>query len=121
MRVSEVDERDSSWEDHAPVFRVYVFRGGERAHHSWATSTYDVEDADLLDVATWAQQQVGNSGLYAIALVRRESGIDTGTAEKGLVWLIGNDANDELVSPRAVAAHARMTRLRGKRMTFVDP
>ena len=51
MRVREIDERDSSWEDHDPVFRVYLLRGGEGPGRGWATWTYNVDDADLIDVA----------------------------------------------------------------------
>ena len=116
MRVREVDERDSSWEDQDPVFRVYVFRGGGRPTRSWTTSTYDVEDADLLDVAQWAQTKVGNSGLYAIALLGGEK--REGPSGQGLVWLIGGDANDEPHTGREAAAHERMRALRHQPITF---
>jgi hypothetical protein len=45
MRVEPADERDSSWEDFDPRFRVYLF---DTAHA--VTSTYDITDADVLDV-----------------------------------------------------------------------
>ncbi|MER7070575.1 hypothetical protein [Terrabacter sp. NPDC000476] len=118
MRIREVDERDSSWEDHNPVFRVYLFRGGEHPDTSWTTWTYDVEDADLLGVAQWAQQEVAGSGLYAVALVGHASAAPNEPLRKGLVWLIGNDANGEPLSPRESAARKRMNELRGKSITF---
>lgn len=36
MRIRELDERDGSWEDHAPVFWAYLFRGAEESG-SWTT------------------------------------------------------------------------------------
>lgn len=116
MRVREVDERDSSWEDNEPVFRVYLFRGGEYPGSSWTTWTYDVDDADLLDVAQWAQREVGDSGLYAVALVSHDYPSPDGSRRKGLVWLIGNDANGEPLNPRETAAQDRMRTLRGKQI-----
>jgi len=116
MRFREVDERDSSWENDHPVFRVYLFRGGERPNSSWTTWTYDVEDGDVLDVAQWAQTKVGDSGLYAIALVSGETA--EGSSDKGLIWLIGNDANAEPCTDREIAAHGRMAALRGQRITY---
>ncbi len=120
MRVREVDERDSSWEDHRPIFRVYLFRGGEHRPSSWTTWTYDVEDADLIDVAQWAQAKVGDSGLYAVALVRQEAGFSNEGPQKGLVWLIGNDANDEPFAQPHFAARERMTALRDKPIFTIE-
>ena len=118
MRVHEVDERDSSWEDQNPVFRVYLFRGGEHLDASWTTWTYDIEGADLIEAAQWAQREVGNSGLYAVALVSHASGSLDEPPRKGLVWLIGNDANGDPLDAREDAAQRRMKDLRGKSITF---
>jgi hypothetical protein len=118
MRVHEVDERDSSREDQHPVFRVYLFRGGEHPDASWTTWTYDVENADLIDVAHWAQREVCDSGLYAVALVSHASAAPDEPLRKGLVWLIGNDANGEPLNAREDAAQRRMNDLRGKIITF---
>jgi hypothetical protein len=49
-----VDERDSSWEDSRPRFRVYFFRGGESVDRSWSVATFDIEEADVLDPIEWA-------------------------------------------------------------------
>ena len=116
MRISEVDERDSSWEKYDPVFRVYLFRRGEHLTSSWSTWTYDVDGADLLEVAHWAQTEVGDSGLYAIALVSGET--LGGPSGQGIVWLIGSDANDEPHTEQETAAHERMRTLRGRKITF---
>lgn len=118
MRICEVDERDSCWENHNPVFRVYLFRGGEHPDRSWTTWTCDIEDADLIDAAQWAQEAVGDTGLYAVALVSHASAAPDEPLRKGLVWLIGNDANGEPLSPREGAVQERMHALRGKRITF---
>jgi hypothetical protein len=118
MRVREVDERDSSWEDHQPIFRVYLFRGGENPGRSWTTWTYDVDGADLIEVAQWAQREVGASGLYAVALVSHRVGVTDGGSDEGLVWLIGNDVNGEPLSEREAAGQERMKALRGKPISF---
>lgn len=107
MRIPEVDERDSSWEDHNAVFRGYLFRGGEHPDSSWTTWTYDIDDADLIDAAQWAQRKVGDSGLYAVALVSHTSAAPDEGRRKGLIWLIGNDANGEPLNPREGAAQER--------------
>jgi hypothetical protein len=67
-------------------------------------------------VAQWAQTKVGDSGLYAIALVSGETA--EGSPDKGLIWLIGNDANAEPRTDREIAAHGRMAALRGQRITY---
>jgi hypothetical protein len=119
MRIRQVDERDSSWENYRPVFRVYLFRGGECSSSSWTTWTYDVEDADLLEVAQWAQDEAGDTGLYAVALVSERSFAPRGPPRRGLTWLIGTDANSEPLTPREAALHARMHELREKRVAII--
>lgn len=91
IQITPVDERDSSWEDHDPRYRVYLHGGlGEEAM-GW-TDTYDVTGADLLQVIDWAQAQAGGRLTYAIALVRDERQGPHGTRpERGLVWLVGTD------------------------------
>ena len=54
MHIERVDERDSSWEDSSPRFRVYFFKRGHPEYGSYATDTYDIADADVLDVLRWA-------------------------------------------------------------------
>jgi hypothetical protein len=87
VRVEPVDERTSCREDHNPRFRVYFFDGPGPT--SYATSTFDVVDADVLEVIRWAQAQAGNERRYALALVGMAANED-----EGLVWLVGRDAND---------------------------
>jgi len=64
VHVEPVDERDSSWEDVDPRFRVYLFDTSRGV-----TSTYDITGADVLEVVEWAEREAGNSRLYAVALV----------------------------------------------------
>jgi hypothetical protein len=116
MRIYEADERDSSWEEHSPVFRVYLFRS-DASPESWTTWTYDVAEADVLEVIDWAQGQAGGTGLYAVALVSQRSELDE-PPSKGLVWLLGADANDTPVSPREATLQDRMQQLRGKRLNL---
>lgn len=105
MRIQPSDERDSTWEAHRPRFRVYFFRGGEESS-SWAVETFDVEGADVVDVVGWAQDEIGDRGLYAVALV----------ADGGLTWLVGMDANDTPADDDERARLAAMKARRGKRV-----
>ena len=79
------------------MFRVDVFQGGDRRESSWATSTYDVTGADTLEVIDWAREQAGD-GLFAVALVRDDVDRAAGATRRGLVWLVGHDANDRPAS-----------------------
>jgi hypothetical protein len=110
VNIDPVDERDSSWEDHRPRFRVYLFAGPRPT--SYTTSTFDVTDADALQVLRWAQDQAGTDRLYSVALVR--DGDLAGTTRRGLVWLVGMDANDTSVTPREAASKDAMRRRLGR-------
>jgi hypothetical protein len=108
MIVQPVDERTSRWECDNPTFRVYLFSDGG-PEDGWATATYDVVEADVLGAIRWAQYQVGESGIYAVALVSRDA-----QDEPGLTWLVGMDANDS--DAAAHEAFARMLARRGRRI-----
>ncbi len=85
MRMHGVDERDSSWENDAPRFRIYVFEDAENA-----VSTFDLLGATVEEALEAARVQSGNDQhLWSLALVH-----DDGRAGRGLVWLSGNDYND---------------------------
>jgi hypothetical protein len=112
VHVEPVDAQKTSWEDHRPRFRVLLF---ERPDHTapFHTSAYDVTGAEVPEVLSWAEDQAGDEGLYAVALVGRNP-----RGEPGLTWLVGMDANDapghdlrqEMIR---TAMHAR----RGRRST----
>ncbi|MEP9365578.1 hypothetical protein ABLE68_21600 [Nocardioides sp. CN2-186] len=108
MRVVAVDERDSSWEDPDPTYRVYLHGGSARDGEEWTggtTWTYDVTEADLLQVVDWAQREAGGTRHYAIALVRDNRREDS---SRGLVWLIGMDGNDSITDPPSLDRQRRM-------------
>ena len=116
MKVEPVDERDIRWEDHYPRFRVYVFdEYGHRGEpdgtlsQGYATGTWDVIDADLLDALRWAQDRAGERGLYSIALVA--DGYRTYT-DRGLVWLVGMDYQDTPIDDRSREVQEQMLRRR---------
>lgn len=90
MDARQVDERDSSWEDNSPLFRVYLFDRGSGADYC-ATDTWDLIGVDVLDAARWAQEQAGADRLYALALVRDERLTPESDPSRGLVWLVGMD------------------------------
>jgi len=106
MDVTEVDERDSSWEDPSPRFRVYLY---EDHHGSYGTRTYDITGADVLEVIRWAQDNIrGEDGLIAVALVESQH---HGEESRGLVWLLGSDdvySSQPTASERAVLDKMRV-------------
>ncbi|NYD56255.1 hypothetical protein BKA08_000493 [Nocardioides marinisabuli] len=104
--VSQVDERDSSWERPGHRYRVYVqdgARAGTAETTGGTTATYDVTGADLLQVVDWAQRQAGASATYAIALV-----VEDPRDGRGLVWLVGMDGNDWSDEPHEQLVRRRM-------------
>lgn len=84
MQITESDERDSTWEQHESMFRVYFATGDERA-----VTTFDIADATFLEVHDWATSTAGPETVVAIALV----GVDN-RGLRGLTWLVGMDPND---------------------------
>ena len=85
MHVEESDERDSNWERHRNTFRVYFFAVSGKAS---SVSTFDIEHATLSEAKTWADDEAGDR-MYSIALVSSDE-----HGKRGLIWLIGADAND---------------------------
>jgi hypothetical protein len=114
MRVENADERDSGWESQ-PRFRVYFFRGGDRPGSSWSVTVHDVLDADVLQTVHWAETEIGDEGLFAVALVEEHDG------ERGLVWLVGMDANDEPSNELERARRAAMDASRGRQVVRPIP
>lgn len=85
MHLEAADERDSTWENLSPRFRVYLFD----TEHG-ITSTYDVTDADVLEVIDWARGTAGSERLYAVGLVQAD-GVEGEIRGRGVVWLLGAD------------------------------
>jgi hypothetical protein len=102
MDAIEVDERDSTWENHHPHFRVYL---QERSGDSYSTETVDLFDADVLQAIDWAQRAVSSrtDAVWALALVGGDS-----RALRGLTWLVGMDANDPPSDEHEIDLTARM-------------
>lgn len=108
MDATEVDERDSTWEDHHPHFRVYL---QERSGDSYSTETVDLFDADVLQAIDWAQRAIASrtDAVWALALVGRDS-----RALRGLTWLVGMDANDPPSDEHEIDLRLRMTARTGR-------
>ncbi len=97
MEAQQVDERDSSWEDDAPRFRVYLFSRGRGGGDYAVTDTWDITGADVLEAIRWAQDRAGRDGLYAVAVVRDELMFrEDSHPSRGLVWLVGMDWFDDV-------------------------
>lgn len=96
--IRPVDERDSSFENYNPCFRVYLQGGATSTSGAESTGGYtdtvDITGADILQVIDWAQRAAASLGedfTYAIALV-----VEGAWGEgRGLVWLVGRDGNDQ--------------------------
>lgn len=108
MDATEVDERDSTWENHHPHFRVYL---QERSGDSYSTETVDLFDADVLQAIDWAQREVRSraDAVWALALVGRDS-----RGLRGLTWLVGMDANDAPSDEHEIDLRLRMTARTGR-------
>ncbi|MCD4536538.1 hypothetical protein LRP67_20805 [Nocardioides sp. cx-169] len=120
IEILQVDERDGSWEQDRPRFRVYLHGSGETETHGW-TDTYDITGADVVQVIDWAQRQAGDKLTYAVALVvddGEQERLNPGTA-RGLVWLLGADGNDAAHTASDVAVQRRM--LERRREPIVVP
>jgi len=115
MQVVQVDERDSDWADRRPRFRVYLHGGRGPDQFTW-TDTYDVSDADVLQVIDWAQRQAGDELVYAVALLVPDPAEPT--REPGLVWLVGMDVMDATEQADEETLHVR-ARMLGRRQAPV--
>jgi hypothetical protein len=118
MHVMQVDERDSSWENDHPRFRVYLHGSGKASTVGW-TDTYDITGADVLQVIDWAQRQAGDELTYAVALVRDDPEKQRRNPgySRGLVWLVGMDGNDDTAGhPEERSVQQRMLARRQERV-----
>jgi hypothetical protein len=66
----------------------------------------DVWDADVVEVIAWAKSRLGPGDLYSVALRQ---------GDRGLVWLVGFEMNDEPTNDRERAIQARMLQRRDAR------
>jgi len=84
MHITEVDERDSRWENPSARYRMYSFSGPDLR-----VSTHDYTDVDLGDVLAAGARGDRADALWSLALV-----VDDSTHGRGLTWLTGMDYND---------------------------
>jgi hypothetical protein len=125
VQVEQVDEADMEWEDDRPRFRVYLFEGPVHAPGA-VVDTYDITEADVFEVVRWAQEQAGDDHPYAVALVRDEwepPKADGRRKSRGLVWLVGQDLNDQVTTEAERRCVQRMMARRGRRVVLdeTDP
>lgn len=97
MRVTLVDERDSSWESLAPRYRMYVYEGAGNA-----VTTLDFEGARYADVVSAGAIADRDGRLWSAAMVIDDS------QGRGLVWITGLDYNDRPVTSAEWAARREM-------------
>jgi hypothetical protein len=102
MHIEASNERDSTWEQHESVFRVY-FTHDDAEGAGLRTSTFDVSDATFSEVAEWARDTAQPSARVAIALVGRDA-----RGLTGLTWLRGMDPADEPESDLQRRMHAEL-------------
>lgn len=100
MRAEMSYEGDSRWERHENIFRVYFFK---EPGPGYPVTTFEVTDATFSEAKRWADDEAGDR-MYAMALVSSNE-----QGECGLVWLIGDDANDVL-DPAATDDRQRVQR-----------
>ena len=96
-RIEQVDERNSSWEDNHPRFRVYLHHTGDAPSlPGWSTDTYDITDADILQVIDWRSDRPRVPCLLD-RLVNDDADRERSNPShgRGLIWLVGMDGNDE--------------------------
>lgn len=111
-----MDERDSTWESDAALYRLYMFEGPGNA-----VTTLDFVDAQIHDVLEVAALAGKADKLWSIALV-----VDDSVSGRGLVWLSGMNYNDTPVTRAQRQARATMqdqylmARDRGRPPTLPD-
>jgi hypothetical protein len=93
VRVERSDEREATWENYSPVFRVYFFASPSAGNGpGYSTEMWDIFDADVLDAIRWAEARVPEGSLYAVALLGGSGRHDV-EGDRVLTWLVGMDAN----------------------------
>ncbi|MGO3885455.1 MAG: hypothetical protein ACTJHU_04080 [Mycetocola sp.] len=110
--VRPVDERDTSWEIHAPLYRLFVFEGEGHAVGAYDLTGCTVREALDCGVA----MTEGDRHLWSLAQVideQRSGAVLPGAVvtqrQRGLVWLSGTDYNDgEPSSPAEWRLRAEM-------------
>ena len=84
MNIVDSDERDSTWEEHSSLFRVYFATVPDGA-----VRTMDVSDATFTETFAWARGEADARETISIALIGTDN-----RGLRGLTWLFGMDPND---------------------------
>jgi hypothetical protein len=87
---------------------------------TYATWTYDITGADVLDVIRWAQDEAGADRMFAVALVRDDLEHGDDVRRRGLVWIMGTDANHAPADRIEQARRDGMWRRRGRQVVTAD-
>ena len=61
-----IDPRDITWEEHRPVFRVYLY-----TPPSWSAAEWELTGADITDVLAWADADTPTGGVAEVSVVVR--------------------------------------------------
>ncbi len=75
MDIEPVDPRDIAWEDHQPVFRVTLWkRLANRVDSMWSSDEYEVRNADIKQVLTWAEsREAQDKSIFTIDILVRNA------------------------------------------------
>lgn len=82
MRATGVDPRDQRWESDSPAYRVNFWESGRGG--GWASEMWELEEADVGEVLTWAAEQAAGRTVSIWAVHRDADGL-------GLIRLAGSD------------------------------
>lgn len=91
MNVVGVDPRDTVWEVSEPAYRVSFWRptplpaGIPTQRQGWACDEYEITDADVTEVLSWAQGEAPHRGMFTLYARIVLHG------EPGEIHLAGND------------------------------
>ena len=91
--IRPVDPRDVRWEDMNPVFRATIWsRGSDDPNTMWSSDEYEVRDADVAQVISWAEAKKPQGRAVVVTvdvLVRRNV-----PSSPGVIRLIGIDPTE---------------------------
>jgi hypothetical protein len=89
VEIRPVDPRDVRWEISEPTFRVYFWKlQGFEISSGYESSEFEVNDADVVEVLTWADATAGDGQTYTLDVL-----VPTGS-ELGSIRLAGRDPTE---------------------------
>ena len=93
MDIRPVDPRDVRWEDMNPVFRATIWsRGSDDPNTMWSSDEYEVRDADVAQVISWAEAKKpqGRAAVVTVDVLVRSNV----PSSPGVIRLIGIDPTE---------------------------